>query len=510
MGRITSKDFSFTISEDPKIAISTTSLAAGVVGKTYNKTVSAKVSGIEGNIKWTKSGTLPNGLKLTYERNKAVLSGTPTKKGTYDFTLKASYKDVKDSKSFTVTVTQTTLSGTVSDGVVKASYSKKFTASDGTKPYTWTKSGTLPNGLKLKGSNASATLSGTPTKAGKFTFTIKVTDANNKAASKSYTVNITKPEITGSLSDGVVKAKYSGTLKVSGGTKSYTWTTSGTLPNGLTFKGSNTKATITGKPTKAGSYKFKVAAKDANGVSSSKSFTINVTKTTIDGTLNDGVIKTKYSGTLKASGGTKPYTWSTSGTLPTGLTFKGANTKATISGTPKTAGSYKFKVTLEDSNGAAMSKSFTIKIAAANSKASKDESSNEIENKNISTYEIFDNSVENENDENDFSSSIFRTSLEIVSEDILSKGEGKDEDIVDVKANSPVTFKLGEWKYANGTKAEISDAIVYIDDNATEISISDEGLFTIPAEFVKDDFKVSVEAQNGALESEELFISAIE
>ena len=316
--------------------------------------------------------------------------------------------------------------------------------------------------------------------------------------------------MSGSVSNGIVKAEYSKTLKVSGGTEPYTWSKSGTLPKGLTLEGSNTKATISGTPTKAGSYTFKIIAKDANGASVSQSFTVNVTKTTLNGTLSDGIVKTEYSGTLTASGGTESYAWSLSGNFPTDLTFKGANTKATISGTPKTAGSYKFKVTLEDANGAAVSKSFTIKIAAANSKASKDESSNEIENKNISTYEIFDNPVENENDENDFSSSIFRTSLEVVSEDILSKGEGKDEDIVDVKANSPVTFKLGEWKYANGTKAEISDAIVYIDDNATEISISDEGLFTIPAEFVKDDFKVSVEAQNGALESEELFISAIE
>ncbi|MBQ7594459.1 MAG: putative Ig domain-containing protein [Synergistaceae bacterium] len=76
-------------------------------------------------------------------------------------------------------------------------------------------SGTLPTGLKI-GKNTGK-ISGKPTKAGTYTFNIKVMDANGVIATKSYTVTITSPKISGTLSNGVIKKSYSKTLKASGG-----------------------------------------------------------------------------------------------------------------------------------------------------------------------------------------------------------------------------------------------------------------------------------------------------
>ena len=90
----------------------------------------------------------------------------------------------------------------------------------------------------------------------------------------------------------------------------------------------------------------------ACGVSS-----LTITTTTLPA-ARVGVV---YSQTLTATGGTAPYTWSvTSGTLPAGLTLSAG----AISGTPTTAGSNTFSITVSDSASpvATVTKTFVIQI----------------------------------------------------------------------------------------------------------------------------------------------------
>jgi len=62
------------------------------------------------------------------------------------------------------------------NGTVGAAYSQSLTATGGTTPYTWTISaGALPAGLDITGN----TITGTPTTAGTFSFTLRVRDASN-------------------------------------------------------------------------------------------------------------------------------------------------------------------------------------------------------------------------------------------------------------------------------------------------------------------------------------------
>src|SRR5579862_7961688 len=59
-------------------------------------------------------------------------------------------------------------------------YSATCTASDGIAPYTWSISaGSLPNGLTLtpSGDTTTATISGTPTTTGSYSYTVQVTDS---------------------------------------------------------------------------------------------------------------------------------------------------------------------------------------------------------------------------------------------------------------------------------------------------------------------------------------------
>ena len=62
--------------------------------------------------------------------------------------------------------------------------------------------------------------------------------------------------------------------------------------------------------------------------------------------LPNGSVGTAYSQTLSAYGGLPPYTWTSSGTPPAGLTLSSAGV---LSGNPTTAGTSTFSVTVTDS-----------------------------------------------------------------------------------------------------------------------------------------------------------------
>ncbi|HMY72793.1 MAG TPA: putative Ig domain-containing protein, partial [Blastocatellia bacterium] len=69
----------------PTITISPTSLPAGTRGTAYSRTFTQ--TGGVGTITWSRSaGTLPTGLTLS---SAGVLSGTPTARGTFNFTVRA-------------------------------------------------------------------------------------------------------------------------------------------------------------------------------------------------------------------------------------------------------------------------------------------------------------------------------------------------------------------------------------------------------------------------------------
>jgi len=73
------------------------------------------------------------------------------------------------------------------------------------------------------------------------------------------------------------------------------------------------------------------------------------------------VVGSPYTQTFSAAGGVPTYAWSSTGTLPPGLTL--SNT-GTLSGMPTTPGTYSFTVTATDSIGLFATAPYTILVAS--------------------------------------------------------------------------------------------------------------------------------------------------
>src|SRR4029077_16344227 len=94
------------------------------------------------------------------------------------------------------------------NGEVSVAYSQRAAASGGPQPYTWTLSpGPLPGGLGLASNGA---ITGIPTTAGTFNFTLQVTDNVGATATKALSITIgDAPSITTSaLANGEVTVAY--------------------------------------------------------------------------------------------------------------------------------------------------------------------------------------------------------------------------------------------------------------------------------------------------------------
>ena len=152
------------------------------------------------------AGTLPAGLSLpaTFTGSGTTIGGTPTAPGSSSFTVTGTDTQTQPLyQPYQITVDPNqplavVLPGsgsTLFPGTVGQAFGINFFLSGGAAPYTWAvAAGALPPGLHLQTfsdpRDASNEMAGTPTTAGTFSWTMRVTDFYGHQASQQFTITI--------------------------------------------------------------------------------------------------------------------------------------------------------------------------------------------------------------------------------------------------------------------------------------------------------------------------------
>jgi probable HAF family extracellular repeat protein len=201
----------------------------GTVGTAYTQTLAS--TGGTAPVTWTlAAGTLPTGLTL---KSTGVISGTPSKSGTFRFSIKATDKAKKTTTSYLTIAILDRL--TITTPATAGFSSIGLTATGGKEPYTWSIDPANP--LQAGSVLESATVNSTGTIGS--TFGAIVTDARGISTKKIITLSTVDPTIAITVTGATtVKAgtPVSITSVASGGaTGAFTWTIdpSSPLPAGL-------------------------------------------------------------------------------------------------------------------------------------------------------------------------------------------------------------------------------------------------------------------------------------
>lgn len=255
-------------------------------------------------------------------------------------------------------------------GKVGTPYSHTVSWKPGTgcPPFTYAVvGGAFPPGLTL---SSNGNITGTPTKAGTYTFYIRQTDNCGPEGEGNAPFVITiqggAPPLavtSGTLSNGEAELSYSAALTASGGgSAARAWSvTSGQLPPGLTL---SADGRLSGTPTTAGTYAFTATVTDGTG-SSSKSLALTI----IPGITVDAApvvplaeVRIPYSASvptlLGVTGGVPPYRYTPVSGFPFGIGFD--STTGEIFGSPREPGVVDLTILITDGNNA--TKQVTVSV----------------------------------------------------------------------------------------------------------------------------------------------------
>ena len=371
LGSVAVQVYSLTVTAPPSPSVTLTSFATGTLGSPYAQVVTAT----GGAVPYTFSisaGGLPAGLSM--DSASGIITGTPSVAGSASLTLQVtdSYGNF-GTKALTLTIISppgpVITTSSLSSGVAGSAYIQTIGTTLGVLPYTYSViSGALPNGLILDAN--SGFISGIPSVAGNFIFSIQVTDHVGLITSRSYTLTISNPSrpviTNASIANGTTGTNYIQVLTASGGTSPYTFSIqSGTLPAGLSLD--TASGTISGTPTVAGTSTLVFQASDSASNTTTKSLSITIIAAALpqisSTSLSNGLVGTAYAQVLVGVSGVPAYSFGiTSGTLPTGLSLNSVT--GVISGTPTSATTSNLTFQITDSVSGSSTKSLTLQVVA--------------------------------------------------------------------------------------------------------------------------------------------------
>lgn len=256
--------------------------------------------------------------------------------------------------------------GSPPDGFVGVAYSAPPGITGGFAPYLYSiASGSIPPGTTLD--TATGIVSGTPTLAGTYSYTLHVEDLNANASTSpgcSILIDSNLEVSCNNPPEGQAGQPYDHFFTSTGGVGSLVWFINPTdLPPGLTLN--TATGELTGTPTLEGVYPFTVEVTDNGGAGATAhvdcSITIGVS--IVCSNPPDGTVGVPYTYTFPLIGGTGPFDWEIiDGALPPGLTL-GLHT-GTVSGVPTLGGDYGFTIQVTDAVDATATCTILIHVPA--------------------------------------------------------------------------------------------------------------------------------------------------
>ena len=372
-GDKTSDPVGVTIDEAVLRITTESPLPLGFVGVEYVATLEA--AGGTPPYTW-EQGFAAAGLEtLDIDSGSGQITGTPLVAGTFSVTYRVTdSKGTMATEDFEIRIidplTITTDSFPV--GEVGVPYTVTLMASGGMPPYTWSilKGSSFPAGLALE----MDVITGTPSQAGTYSFTLEVTDSEGLMDSRTFEILIIEGltiTTASPLPTGKVGNPYNVELSAAGGVPSYSWSLVSAIPPELDLKLGGRRVGVfsflVGTPRAAGTYSMVIMVTDRERKTDSKRFDVEILpgfNISTPRRLRGAGAGTSYRTTLRALGGTPPYVWSTrSGSLPAGL---GLDTQdgedGEISGVPTEKGSFRFTARVVDTTESTVDRTFSIDV----------------------------------------------------------------------------------------------------------------------------------------------------
>ncbi|MFN7676113.1 hypothetical protein, partial [Flavobacterium sp.] len=293
---------------------------------------------------------LPAGVTASYASNTITISGTPTVSGTFNYSIPLTEGCGAVNATGTIIVTPTNTWGAASSTPTVCINTTLTNITHTTVGATGIGAATgLPAGVTAAWASNVITISGTPTVAGTFPYSIPLTGGCG-------TVNAT----------GTITVTNTGTVNTSGGSSTtqtlclntplnnITYSTTGAtgigaatgLPPGVTAAWAANVITVSGTPTVEGTYNYSIPLTGGCG---------NITATgTITVNPNNTASAASATPTLCINSALTAITHSTTGTqgigiangLPPGVTASWASNMITITGTPTVTGTYNYSIPL--------------------------------------------------------------------------------------------------------------------------------------------------------------------
>jgi hypothetical protein len=280
------RTYSLTIVLPAPPTITTTSLSNGTVTQSYSRTVQA--SGGTGALTWSISaGSLPTGLFFNNPLP-GQIAGMPSAAGMFNFTVQATDTlNQSDTQALSITIVlpapPNITTPSLPNGTVASGYNQTVQASGGTGARIWSISaGSLPTGLNPI-NPSTGQITGTPSAAGTFNFTVQVTDTLSQSDTQDLSITIVLPAppniTTTSLLNGTAGTPgYNEQVQATGGIGDLSWTIVspglGPLPPGLDID--PLTGVISGEPTTVGTYNFTVQVTDTIPQSDTQDLSITI------------------------------------------------------------------------------------------------------------------------------------------------------------------------------------------------------------------------------------------